>query len=217
MSKLLLDRLKEKFGDGVLETSSFRGDDVAIVTNAVWRDAAKFLRDDPRCACDYFVDLSAVDFPDRPDSEGGRFEVYVILYSTAKKHRIRLKTRAPESDPEVPSLADVYDGANWQERECFDMFGVKFAGHPDLRRILMYDEFQGYPLRKDYPANKTQPLVPYREGTAELNRLGPFLNDEGMPLNRAPTRDVGEGTRLGELGAKAAATRPAQGTTTSKE
>jgi NADH-quinone oxidoreductase subunit C len=112
------------------------------------------------------------------------------MYSTSKKHRIRIKTRATEGEPEVDSLTSVFLGANWQERECFDMFGVKFRGHPDLRRILMYEEFQGHPLRKDYPANKTQPLVPYREGT--FDKLGPFLADEGMPLNRAPLPDTGE-------------------------
>ena len=187
MSKLLLQRLKDQFGAKVIETSSFRGDDVALLENDVWHAAAKFLREDSACQCNYFVDLSAVDDPDRPDGEGGRFEVYLIVYSTTKKHRVRIKTRAPESDPQVDTVSDVYDGANWAERECYDMFGVKFRGHPDLRRILMYDEFKGHPLRKDYPANKTQPLVEYREGT--FNKLGPFLADEGMPLNRSPTHD----------------------------
>lgn len=190
MSKILLDRLKNHLGAAVLETSSFRGDEVALVTNEAWHAAAKFLRDDPQCACNYFVDLSATDYPDRSDEEGGRFEVYLIVYSTEKKHRIRIKTRAPESDPEVPSVSDLYEGANWGEREAFDMFGVKFKGHPDLRRILMYDEFQGYPLRKDYPTNKTQPLIEYRGGT--FDQLGPFLKDEGMPLDRLPARFRGQ-------------------------
>jgi NADH-quinone oxidoreductase subunit C len=189
MSKLLLNLLKEQFGDAVLETSSFRGDDVALLTPEVWKSAAKFLRDDPRCGCDYFVDLSAVDFPDRSDEEGGRFEVYLIVYSVANKHRIRIKTRVSEAG-EVDTLSDVYAGTNWMEREVYDMFGVKFRGHPDLRRILLYDEFEGFPLRKDYPANKAQPLVPYREGT--FDKLGPFLSDEGMPLNRSPMPDTGE-------------------------
>jgi NADH-quinone oxidoreductase subunit C len=184
MSKLLLDRLKAQFGDKVLETSSFRGDDVALLDKSVWRAAATFLRDDARCACDYFVDLSVVDFPDE-DEDQGRFSVYLIVYSTTKKQRVRIKTRAFEANPEIDSVADVYLGANWAEREAFDMFGVKFAGHPDLRRILMYEEFVGYPLRKDYPAQKTQPLIEYREGT--MDKLGPFLPDEGMPFDRAPT------------------------------
>lgn len=183
MSKLILDRLKEKFGSDVLETSSFRGDDVAVVVPARWREVALFLRDDPRCLCDFFIDLSAIDCVDR-DDEARRFEVYLIVYSLQKKHRVRIKTALPEENPELDSLIPVWVGANWQERECFDMFGVKFRGHPDLRRILMYPEFEGHPLRKDYPANRAQPLVAYRENTHD--KLGPFLTDEGMPLNRAP-------------------------------
>lgn len=189
MAKILLDRLKAQFGENVLETSSFRGDEVARLAPEVWKAAALFLRDDPACQCNYFVDLSAVDYPDRED-QGGRFEVYCILYSIAKKHRIRIKVRAPGTPAEVDSLVSVYGGANWQERECFDMFGVIFRGHGDLRRILLYPEFVGHPLRKDYPAGKTQPLVAYREGT--FDKLGPFLADEGMPLNRAPVPDRSE-------------------------
>lgn len=183
MSKIILERLQEKFGSAVLETSSFRGDDVAVVTPAVWKDVARFIRDDARCQCDYFVDLSAIDCADRED-ENARFEVYFIASSIAKKHRVRVKVRLPEENPEVDSIIDVWLGANWMERECWDMFGVKFRGHPDLRRILMYEEFVGHPLRKEYPANRAQPLVPYRDNTHD--KLGPFLKDEGMPLDRAP-------------------------------
>jgi NADH-quinone oxidoreductase subunit C len=193
MSKNLLTRLTEQFGDAILETSSHRGDDVARVAPDRWHEVATFLRDDSRCRCNYFVDLSCVDYPDRDDAEGGRFDVYFIVYSVAMKHRVRIKARLTEADAEIQSIADVYEGANWQERECFDMFGVKFRGHPDLRRILLYEEFQGHPLRKDYPADKTQPLVAYRDGTVELDKLGPFLADEGMPLNRSPSRDRTEG------------------------
>lgn len=190
MSKLILDRIKAKFGDAVLETSSFRGDDVARVHPSVWRAVAEFIKTDPQCQCDYFVDLSAVDRcdPTRDDLDmDDRFEVYVIAYSIAKKHRVRLKTRVSGAEPSVPTLCAVWPGANWMEREAFDMFGVRFEGHPDLRRVLMYEEFEGHPLRKDYPANKAQPLVPYREGTHD--KLGPFLQDEGMPLNRSVSID----------------------------
>ena len=85
---------------------------------------------------------------------------------------------------ELDSVSSVYGGADWAEREAFDMFGVRFNGHPDLRRILIYEEFSGYPLRKDYPANKAQPLIEYREGTHD--KLGPFMEDEGMPFDRSP-------------------------------
>jgi NADH-quinone oxidoreductase subunit C len=190
MSKLILDRIQAKFGDAVLETSSFRGDDVAVVKPEAWRAVAQFVKTDAQCLCDYFVDLSAVDHCDPSRDEldmDGRFEVYVIAYSLSKKHRVRLKTRLSGDAPTVQTLIPVWAGADWQEREVFDMYGVKFEGHPDLRRILMYDEFVGHPLRKDYPANRAQPLVPYREGTH--NKLGPFLQDEGMPLNRSVSLD----------------------------
>jgi NADH-quinone oxidoreductase subunit C len=182
MARIILERLKARFGADVLETSSQHGDDVVVVTPGRWREAAEFVRTDPQCACDYFVDLSAVDCCDNGDAEA-RFEVYVIAYSIAKKHRVRLKVRLPEDHPELDTLIPVWAGANWMERECFDMFGVRFKGHPDLRRILLYEEFQGHPLRKDYPAQRAQPLVSYREGTHD--KLGPFLKDEGMPLDRS--------------------------------
>lgn len=182
MSKLILDRLKERFGADVLETRTEHGDDVAVIAPARWREAAEFVKTDARCQCDYFVDLSAVDCVDRGDPEA-RFEVYLIVHSVARKHRVRLVVRASEDEPEVQSLVSVYAGANWLEREVWDMFGVRFQGHPDLRRILLYEEFQGHPLRKEYPAGKAQPLVPYREGT--MDKLGPFLSDEGMPLDRS--------------------------------
>lgn len=197
MSKLILDRLKAEFGGDVLEISTFRGDDVAVIRPSRWRDAARFVRTDPKCDCDYFVDLAAVDHCDpRTDDLDmpERFEVYVIAYSLKHKHRVRLKTRVPSGeDPVIDSLTSVWAGAGWQEREAFDLYGVRFEGHADLRRILLYDGFVGHPLRKDYPANRTQPLVEYRAGTAELNRLGPFLTDEGMPLNRSPQRDDDHG------------------------
>jgi NADH-quinone oxidoreductase subunit C len=190
MAKILLDRLREKFGDDVLETSSQHGDEVAVIRTSRWRDAAEFLKNDARCACDYFVDLSVIDQcdPRTDDLEmDNRFEVFLIVYSTTKKHRIRIKARTSGETPSVPSLASVYNGCNWAEREAWDMYGVRFEGHPDLRRILMYDEFVGHPLRKEYPANRSQPLVEYRKDT--FDKLGPFLQDEGMPLNRSPQPD----------------------------
>jgi NADH-quinone oxidoreductase subunit C len=94
---------------------------------------------------------------------------------------VRLKTRVRE-DESVATLSKVWQGADWTEREVYDMFGIKFEGHPDLRRILMYEEFKGYPLRKDYPINKTQPLVEYRD--IGPSKLAPFGADEGNPFGR---------------------------------
>jgi NADH-quinone oxidoreductase subunit C len=112
------------------------------------------------------------------------------LYSIAKRHRLRLKARVGDEDgdnAEIDTVADIWVGTNWFERETFDLMGISFKGHPDLRRILMYPEFEGHPLRKDYPANKTQPLVPYRteeEAGLPLEKLAPFGADEGMPFGR---------------------------------
>ncbi|HEX9780570.1 MAG TPA: NADH-quinone oxidoreductase subunit C [bacterium] len=88
-----------------------------------------------------------------------RFDVVYHLYSSPHNHRLRLRVPVTESDPSVPTLCGLWDVANWFEREAWDMFGVTFSGHPDLRRLLMYDEFQGHPLRKDYPIRKRQPLI----------------------------------------------------------
>ena len=180
MSQTVLERLRARFGERVLQTSSFRGDDEAIVAPADWLEVATFLRDEPECAMNHFIDLTAVDYPER-EPEVPRFDVVLFLRSLTKKHRVRLKTRVTE-DQAVPTLSAVWQGANWTEREAYDMFGIKFEGHPDLRRILMYEEFKGYPLRKDYPINKTQPLVEYRD--VGPSKLAPFGPDEGNPFGR---------------------------------
>lgn len=181
MSKKVLDLLVAQFGDKIVQTHSQFGDDTAVVAPAAWREVAQFLRDDPRCGMNMFIDITAVDYPEREP----RFEVVCHLRSLERGHRIRIKARVGDESgdgAEIASLVPVWSGANWFERECFDMFGVKFVGHPDLRRILMYEEFQGHPLRKDYPAQQAQPLVEYREGN--FDKLPPFRDDEGMPFGR---------------------------------
>jgi NADH-quinone oxidoreductase subunit C len=186
MSERVLTVLREKFGDAVVETHSQYGDDTAVIAPARWKDVCRFLRDEAQMAFDMFIDLCGVDWPTREP----RFEVVLHLYSTSRRHRVRLKTRIGDSEGDnavVDSVVDVWPGASWFERECFDMFGVTFRGHPDLRRILMYPEFEGHPLRKDYPADRTQPLVPYRtesEAGLPLEKLAPFGRDEGMPFGR---------------------------------
>lgn len=183
MSKVVLDVLKQRFGDAVLETHAQFGDETAVLDPDVWFDAARFLKTDPRTAMNQFIDLAAVDYPDRDP----RFEVVLHLRSLEKGHRVRLKARvgdpygAEGESPEIDSVTPIWGGANWFERETFDMLGIVFRGHPDMRRILMYPEFKGHPLRKDYPANKIQPLVEYR---AVPDKLPPFGPDEGMSFGR---------------------------------
>jgi NADH-quinone oxidoreductase subunit C len=183
MSKKVLDLLEAKLGSALIERHSQFGDDTAVIDPARWREAALFLRDDPRLAMNMFVDLCGVDF--LPIGAEPRFEVVCHLRSVQHAHRVRIKSRVGAQDgsnAELDSLVPVWKGADWFERETFDMMGIVFRGHPDLRRILMYPEFVGYPLRKDYPADKIQPLVPFREGIA--GKLAPFGPDEGMSFGR---------------------------------
>lgn len=180
MSQKVLDRLSAELGTRILATSSFRGDDEAVVAPGDWLAAARFLRQDAECAMDHFVDLTAIDYPER-EPETPRFDVVLCLRSIAKNHRVRLKTRVGDGQ-ELDSLTPVWQGANWTEREVWDMFGIRFRGHPDLRRILLYEEFVGHPLRKDYPIEKTQPLVPYRD--VPTAKLPPFGANMGQPFSR---------------------------------
>ncbi|MBX3330755.1 MAG: NADH-quinone oxidoreductase subunit C [Nitrospira sp.] len=144
----LLQRIQQTFSVGVTGLAEWRGDVAVTVSRDKLREVAQFLRNDPGMDFDYIVHVSSVDWPD--DEE--RFEVVWEFYSIRKRHRIRLKTRVPESDCVVDSLTDLWKGADFMEREVFDMMGIRFRNHPDLRRILMPDDYtEGYPLRKDFP------------------------------------------------------------------
>jgi NADH-quinone oxidoreductase subunit C len=131
---------------GVAQLSHFVGDWTVIVPAGRLVEVATWLRDAPGACFDYCADVTAVDWPSRAD----RFDLVYCLYSVPLRHRVRVKVRAGEADA-VPSATGVWPAANWLEREIFDMFGVRFTGHPDLRRLLMPDEWQGHPQRKDYP------------------------------------------------------------------
>ena len=157
MSVHAIDKIKEKFGAAVTETHSRLGDDTARVAREQWLAVARYARDE--LGFDMFVDLSAVDYLKREEGLP-RFEVVLHLRSMSSGKRVRLKARVPESDPGIDSLVTVWKGANWFERECHEMYGIKFKGHPDLRPLLLYPEFKGYPLRKDYPIDKRQPRIP---------------------------------------------------------
>lgn len=182
MAKILLDLLQKNFSNAVLSTASIRGDEIVVVEAAAWKAVARFLRDDPRASMEMLTDLTAVDYPDRDP----RFEVVALLYSLSKGHRLRLKTRVGDPSGEVArvdTLTEIWASANWAEREAYDMFGIEFVGHPDLRRILLYPEFQGHALRKDYPADHIQPLIAYRD-VPNIEKLAPFGPEEGMPFGR---------------------------------
>lgn len=122
-------------------------------------DLVRLLRLDAELQFNYLVSITAVDWLDSKDQ---RFEVIYHLLSIPFSRKLRLRVALPEEDPKVDSIVPVWPGANFMEREVWDMFGITFANHPDLRRILMYDEFVGHPLRKDYPLQGKQPRVPLR-------------------------------------------------------
>jgi len=134
---------KEHFGDQVLETSTYLGQNFIVCKPEAAIPLLEHLKIE--ADFDYLVDVTAVDWPKRAD----RFDLVYILYSFSRNERVRVKTYLP--DGYKPRTAvEVHLAANWLEREVFDMFGIEFAGHPDLRRILLPEEWSGYPLRKDY-------------------------------------------------------------------
>jgi len=156
----ILARLSERLGDRVLETHGFRGDHTAVLAREAIADALVFCHHEPALGFDLLVDVTAVDYLKFPGREDGpRFEVVYHLYSTGHNHRVRLKVRVEEDDARLPTAIGLWPIADWLEREVWDMFGIRFEGHPDLRRLLLYEEFVGHPLRKDYPINRRQPLI----------------------------------------------------------
>jgi NADH-quinone oxidoreductase subunit C len=151
-----LRKIKEQFPESNLQTQAPLGQDTVVVEAPLLVQVAEFLKEDPELQFNYLMDVTAVDFW----KEKPRFEVVYHFFSLEKKLRLRVKVPVEE---EVDSLCSLWPSANWFEREVYDMFGVKFRGHPNLSRILMYPEFEGHPLRKDYPIDKRQPLIGPRD------------------------------------------------------
>lgn len=151
----ILKKISERFGDAVTSSHQNLGQDTVVIDKSKIVELGRFLKEDPELQFNFLMDLTAVDYWKRKP----RFEVVYHLVSQAKGLRLRVKVEVAEPNPEVDTLSTVWKGANWYEREVFDMYGIVFKGHPDLRRILMYPEFEGHPLRKDYPITKRQPLI----------------------------------------------------------
>jgi NADH-quinone oxidoreductase subunit C len=140
-------KLREWDAQAVAEVLEFRGETTVVVPREYLRRASEYLAAEPSLRFSFLSDITTVDrFPIE-----ARFEVNYHLLSLDRRERLRLKVRLAGSDPTVPSVTSVWPTANWHERENFDLFGIRFEGHPDLRRILMPDDWEGHPLRKDYP------------------------------------------------------------------
>ena len=153
---MLLDQLKERFGADIIAAESARGEETIAIVRERALGVMRALRDESVFAFDFLADLTAVDWPARTP----RFDVVYHLHSLKLGHHLRVKIATGDPDASVHSVTGLWKSADWLERECYDMFGVRFEGHPDLRRILMYDSFEGHPLRKDYPVGRRQPIVP---------------------------------------------------------
>ena len=143
----ILNKINFNLPSTVLESKEFRGELTIVVSKDRIVKVCKFLKEDAELRFDLLADLCGIDMQTSPK----RFGVIYNLFSIANKYRIRLKTFTEEEHPNVPTVTGVWGTANWHEREAFDMFGIIFEGHPDLRRIYMPDEFEYYPLRKDFP------------------------------------------------------------------
>ncbi len=154
-TSVTLKKLVERFPDSIIETHSHRGDDTAVVKKEDIVPICTFLRDDAALRYNFMMDLTAVDYLGREP----RFEVVYHLYSLQHNQRVRIKAGVSESECTIDSIVSVWICADWFEREVFDMYGITFKGHPELRRILLYEGFEGHPLRKDYPLKKRQPLI----------------------------------------------------------
>lgn len=156
MNDLIIQKLKTQFAESIGPTSEFRGDLTVQVKKQDIVKVCEFLKNDAELSFDMVIDLCGVDMY-RPE---GRFEVIYILYSLKNKKYVRLKVLVNEDDVVVDTVTSVWSGANWHERETYDMFGITFKGHPDLRRMYMPEEYEYYPLRKDFPTMGITDSIP---------------------------------------------------------
>jgi NADH-quinone oxidoreductase subunit C len=185
---VLLQTIKDRFTEATRACHAYRDDATVVIDRKFLLEIARTLKADASFQMNFLMDMTAVDFsafgsgrspaffassgvpvkasPQIPDPDPWpgppgpeRFVVVYHFFSLPLKHRLRLEVPVDEADAEVDSLTSLWASANWLEREVWDMFGIRFRGHPGLKRILMYEEFIGHPLRKDYPVNKRQPLI----------------------------------------------------------
>jgi len=165
----VVEKLQTRFVDAVQEVVEAHGELTVVVSRAQIVEICRFLKDDPGLRFDILMDMAGVDYLGREP----RFEVVYHLYSIPHNRRLRLKVRVPEADSVVPTVSAVWSTANWHEREAFDMLGIQFTDHPDLRRIYMPDDYPGHPLRKDFPILGPEVEVPPRDNVHRLDQAPP--------------------------------------------
>lgn len=163
------DTIAERFPEAVQEIAEFRDEITLVIDRDSLVAVAAFCRDTDGLEFNMLADLAAVDYwPQEP-----RFAVSYVLYSLAHNHLIRLKVYVPGDSPTIPTVTGVWPGANWPEREAWDMFGIRFEGHPDLRRILMPFDWTGHPQRKDYPLGYEEVQFSFNYGRVQAKKPHP--------------------------------------------
>lgn len=153
-----LNLLQQTFGSEILDVQTSLGDEIVVIAPQALLQIASFLKDPPN-AFAMLLDITCVDYL----GEEPRFEMVYHFFSLSQNRRLRVKTRLSDRDPKIASLTSLWKNANWLEREVYDLFGISFEGHPDLRRLFMWERFDGHPLRKDYPLRRSQPLIRLRD------------------------------------------------------
>jgi NADH-quinone oxidoreductase subunit C len=144
---ITVEKIKERFPDSVLDTTSFRGETTIVIKKENLLEIGHFLKEDQELLFNFLSLLCGVDYYPRTP----RFEVVYHLYSFQQNQRVRIKVPIDGTPPEIPTVTSLWPTANWHERETYDLLGINFQGHPDLRRILLPDDWEGHPLKKDYP------------------------------------------------------------------
>jgi NADH-quinone oxidoreductase subunit C len=178
----LYEALKGHFGESkVVGSQDLGGREAVLLAPAAWVEVIHHLRTEH--AFDVLMELAGADYTGFPGHSGDALCLSALLFSTKTRERAWLKVFVPLDAPKLGSLCEDYAGANWYEREAYDMYGFQFQGHPYLKRLLLYDEFVGHPLRKDYPIMKMQPLIPMRNA----------VDYETVAVEKRKERAAGEG------------------------
>lgn len=155
--------LKKNFEEAIVREDNFRNQQSFYIKREYLYDICRALKAEPELEFVLLSDICSLDWLGDVEEKEGRFEVIYNLYSLKSKYRLLLKVRLTESEPTIDTVTTIWQGANWMEREVFDLMGITFVGHPDLRKIVTPDELEGYPLRKDYPLTYEMPQFSYNK------------------------------------------------------
>ena len=163
MDEKLKEFFETNFKEAIVRTDEFRGQLSFYIKKDNLYDICSALKSDKDLEFNFLMDVCALDWLDRPEEAEGRFEIIYNLYSLKNKYRLLIKVKLSEDNPEIDSLAALWNSADWLEREVWDLFGIEFTGHPDLRKIVTPDELKGHPLRKDFPLTYEVPRFSYNK------------------------------------------------------